>query len=71
MNQVVKRMKRPTPKFFKMLRTVGLAVAAVGTAVATAPIALPAIIVKAAGYLVVAGTVASTVSQTAVKNERS
>ena len=71
MNQVVKRMKRPTPKFFKTLRTLGLAVAAVGTAVATAPIALPAILVKAAGYLVVAGTVASTVSQTAVKHERS
>ena len=63
-------MKKPTPKFFKKLKKIGLGIAAVGTAVVAAPVALPALVVKVAGYLIVAGTVASTVSQTAVKHEK-
>ena len=67
MKTIVDRMKKPTPGFFKKVRNIGLAL---GTAVLTAPVALPAILIKVAGYITVAGTVISGVSQTAVKNER-
>jgi hypothetical protein len=70
MTTVLKRMQKPTPKFFKQLRNIGLSVAAIGTSIIAAPVALPAVLVKIAGYLAVAGTVASTVAQTAVKNEK-
>jgi hypothetical protein len=67
---VIQRMKAPTPKFFKVLRTVGLALAAASGALLVAPIALPAAVITAAGYLAVAGSVATAVSQTAVAKER-
>lgn len=70
MKKVINRMQRPTPCFFKKVRNAGLTLAAIGASIIAAPVALPAILVKVAGYLAVAGTVASTVSQTAVKNDR-
>jgi len=63
---VVERVKAPTPKFFRTLRTVGLALAAIGGAILASPIALPAGLVAAAGYVALAGGVVSAVSQTAV-----
>ena len=70
MNTVVKRMNKQTPTFFKKVRNVGLTLAAISASIVAVPIALPAIVIKVAGYLAVAGAVASTVSQTAVKNDR-
>ena len=66
---IVQRMKAPTPKFFRVLRKVGLALAAAGGALLAAPIALPVGLVTAAGYLTVAGAVATAVSQSAVDGE--
>jgi hypothetical protein len=43
---------------------------AVGGALVAAPVALPAAVVTIAGYMAVAGTVATAVSQVTVKNER-
>lgn len=63
---VVQRVKAPTPKFFKVLRTIGLSLAAVSAALIAAPVALPAAVVTVAGYIAVAGTVVTAVSQTAV-----
>ena len=60
---VVKRAKAPTPKFFKVLRNIGLALAGVGGAILAAPIALPVIVASIGGYLVVGGGVLSAVSQ--------
>ena len=62
---VVERVKAPTPKFFKTLRTIGLALAAAGGAILASPIALPAGLVAAAGYVILAGGVVTAVSQTA------
>ncbi len=59
----IKRAKAPTPKFFKVLRNIGLALAAVGGTVLAAPIALPVVVTSVAGYLAVAGGVLSAVSQ--------
>ena len=63
-------MKRRTPKFFRKVRNTGLTLAAVGAAIITAPVALPALLLKVGGYLAVAGAVTSAVSQAAVTNEK-
>ncbi len=60
---IIKRAKAPTPKFFKVLRKVGLALAAVGGTILAAPIALPVVATSIGGYLAVAGGVLSAVSQ--------
>jgi hypothetical protein len=64
-----KRLQSPTPSFFKKVRNIGLILAAVSGTLLTAPIALPVVVVKIAGYLGVASMVASAVSQTAVVEE--
>lgn len=64
---VVQRVKAPTPPFFKTLRTIGLALAAIGGAILASPIALPAGLIAAAGYVALAGGVVTAVSQTAVE----
>ena len=67
---IIKRVKSPTPKFFKVLRNIGLVLAAVGGTILAAPIALPAIVVTIGGYVAVAGGVISAVSQlTNVKDD--
>jgi len=63
MSKIVDRIKAPTPKFFKVLRNVGLIMAGVGTVLLTAPVSLPAAVVTIGGYLVTAGGVATAVSQ--------
>ena len=68
---VVQRVKAPTPKFFKILRTIGLALATVGGALLAAPIVLPAAVISVAGYVVLAGGVMTAVSQTAVDTTNS
>lgn len=64
--KIIDRVKAPTPKFFKVLRTIGIGLAAAGTALLASPVALPAGIVSLGGYLVAGGGVLSAVSQTAV-----
>lgn len=66
---LVKRAKAPTPKFFKVLRNIGLVLAAVGGTILAAPVALPVIVTSVAGYLAVAGGVVSAVSQLTVKED--
>jgi hypothetical protein len=66
---VVERALAPTPKWFKILRTVGIALATIGGTIIAAPVALPVGLVSAAGYLVLGGSIISVISQTAVKAE--
>ena len=68
--KLIDRLKAPTPKFFRVLRNVGLALAAAGGALLTAPIALPVAVITVAGYITVAGGVITAVSQTAVDGEK-
>lgn len=60
---VIKRVKAPTPKFFKVLRTIDLSLAAVGGSIIAAPVVLPITVVTLGGYLAVVGGVLSAVSQ--------
>lgn len=64
--KLIERYKKPTPKFFKLLRNIGITLASVGGVIFTAPIALPAVVITIGGYLAVAGAVATTVSQAVV-----
>ena len=66
MNTIVNRATAPTPKFFKVPRNIGLALATIGGAILTAPVVLPAVVVTVGGYLAVAGGVLSAVSQLTV-----
>ncbi|MEC4050946.1 hypothetical protein OX284_016030 [Flavobacterium sp. SUN046] len=68
---IVKRAKAPTPKFFKVLRSIGLALVGVGGVIAAAPVAMPAIVVSISGYLAVAGGVMAAVSQITVDSNKS
>ena len=70
MKTIIKRMEKPTPVFFKKVRNAGFAIAAIATSLLAAPVTLPAIIIKIAGYAALAGGVMSTVSQTAVRMEK-
>ncbi len=66
---LLQRIKSPTPKVFRVLRAIGLSLAAAGGALIASPIVLPVGLVTLGGYLIVAGTVATAVSQVAVKEE--
>ena len=68
---LIKRAKAPTPKFFKVLRNIGLVLVAVGGSILAAPIVLPVVLTSVGGYLVVAGGVASAVSQLTTIGEQS
>ena len=67
--KIIERLLSSTPGFFKKVRNIGLAIAAIGTSIIASPVVLPAILLKIAGYLVVAGSVAGAISQTAVEAE--
>ncbi|UXD67836.1 hypothetical protein MUK51_11410 [Sphingobacterium faecium] len=67
---VVERAQAPTPKFFKVLRNIGIIVATIGGVILTAPVALPATIVTVGGYLTVAGGVISAISQITVDDKK-
>ncbi|RKD12500.1 hypothetical protein BCY91_12715 [Pelobium manganitolerans] len=66
---IVGRLKSPTPKFFKTIRNIGLALGAVGATLLTAPVALPTGLLTVAGYLATAGLVASAISQSVQEQE--
>lgn len=70
MKTIVKRMKRPTPRFFQQVRNVSLGTAGIGISILLAPFSLSAGVLHAGGYLLLSGVLAAMISQTAVKYER-
>ena len=67
---LLERAVSPTPTFFQKLRNIGLALAAISAAIMTFPVALPAIVTTIAGYLAVAGSVLSGVSQVTIPEDK-
>jgi ABC-type transport system involved in cytochrome bd biosynthesis fused ATPase/permease subunit len=57
------RWSAKTPTFWKKVQRVGLVAGALGAAIIAAPVALPAALITASGYLVTAGGVAAALSQ--------
>lgn len=68
MKHLRKRWNGETPKFWKRVQRIAIVAGTVAGVIITAPIALPAAVVTAAGYVVAAGTVAATLSQLTVKD---
>jgi hypothetical protein len=68
--KIIERYKKPTPKFFRILRNIGIALATAGGAIIAAPISIPATIITVATYMTVAGTVATAVSQAVVSDKK-
>ncbi|MBS0027661.1 hypothetical protein ACTJJ0_31980 [Chitinophaga sp. 22321] len=68
--KLIQRLSASTPPFFSKVRNIGLILTAISGALMGIP-AIPVIIIKVAGYLAVAGTVMSGVSQAAVQKEGS
>ncbi|CAM2849490.1 hypothetical protein SAMN05444143_101933 [Flavobacterium succinicans] len=69
MRKIIKRATAPTPKFFKVLRTLGLTLAAVGGTIIAAPIALPVVVSTIGGYMAVVGGVLSATSQLTITDD--
>ncbi len=63
---ITERITAPTPKFFRIVRTLGLLLGTIGGTILTIPVAIPAALTTIAGYLVTAGAVTAAVSQTTV-----
>jgi hypothetical protein len=64
------RFTSPTPKFHRIVRNIGLGLAAAGGAILASPVALPTAIVTLGTYLIVAGTVASAVAQSVTADRK-
>lgn len=67
--KLAERFEAPTPKFFRKLRNIGLALAAVGATILASPVVVPAVIVNIAGYLTLAGSILTAVSEATVDEE--
>jgi len=68
--EILHRLTSPTPTFFKKIRTIGLTLGAIGAALLSAPISLPATVITIAGYLATAGIVASAISTVAKEDQQ-
>lgn len=66
---IVERAKAPTPKFFKILRSIGLVLLGISGSIVAAPVILPAAVVTVAGHVAVAGGVISAISQITVDDK--
>ena len=69
MKEILNRASSPTPKFFRTLRNVGLALAAGGAVILASPVTLPAALITACGYFALAVGIISALSQVAVKDD--
>jgi hypothetical protein len=67
MKNLKERWSGKTPTFWKKVQRLGVIAGAIGGIIVAAPVALPAAIVSAAGYLLLAGSVTATLSQLTVE----
>lgn len=65
-NKLKARWNNESPSFWKKVQKIGVVCAALGGAIATAPIALPAVAVTISGYLATAGVVAGVLAKLTV-----
>ena len=66
---LVSRMAAPTPKWFRIVRNLGLTLSAVGGDMVAEPVTLPAAVITVGGYMLLGGTLQVAVSQTSVSSE--
>ena len=63
------RLRSKTPKFFRVVRNIGVVLASVSGVILATPIALPASIITLAGYVALGGSIAASVEQHAKEEE--
>lgn len=69
-DEIKYRATAPTPPFFQKLKKAGLLIAAIGTAVLTAPGLVPELIQEYAGYAITAGTILVSICQLTVDESK-
>ncbi|KXO01418.1 membrane protein [Aequorivita aquimaris] len=65
---ILERYRKPTPKFFRVLRNIGIAMATIGGTILSLPITIPQLLINLGTILTIAGSVASAVSQAVVES---
>jgi len=68
MKNLQQRWNTKTPTFWKKVQKIGIIAGTIGGIIIASPVALPAILVSASGYLLLAGTVTATLSQLTVES---
>lgn len=68
MKNLKKRWNAKTPTFWKKMQKIGIIAGTIGGIIIASPVALPALLVSASGYLILAGTVTATLSQLTVES---
>jgi hypothetical protein len=68
MKNLKERWNAKTPTFWKKMQKIGIIAGTIGGIIIASPVALPAILVSASGYLILAGTVTATLSQLTVES---
>jgi len=63
LKEIKDRFKAESPSFFKKITNVMIGIGAVGLAIVSAPVALPAALVTAAGYAIAIGTTGAAISK--------
>jgi hypothetical protein len=58
--EIIKRLKEPTPEFWKKVQTLGLALGVIGGAFVASPSTL---LVSIGGYLIMSGSIVAGLSQ--------
>ena len=62
------RWSSKTPTFWKKMQKIGIIAGTIGGIIVASPVALPALLISASGYLLLAGTVTATLSQLTVES---
>jgi len=68
MKNLQQRWNAKTPSFWKKMQKIGIIAGTIGGIIIASPVALPALLVSASGYLLLAGTVTATLSQLTVES---
>jgi len=63
MKEIKERLEAKTPKFWKNVQRIGIAIGTIGTIIATCPVVLPVSVVTASGYLITVGGVTAALAQ--------
>jgi len=63
------RVTLPSPTFWRKVSAVGKAIGGLGLVLVSAPVALPAVVVSVAGYLVLVGSLTAGLSALTVEPE--
>jgi uncharacterized membrane protein HdeD (DUF308 family) len=71
LQEIVGRLKAPTPKFWQRVRRLGVVLGSAGAAMLAAPATLPAWIPVAGGYVVLAGGIVTALSSLTCEDQPS